>query len=109
MASSALRQVFGNVSDLRFLISALLIVSGGFAQRCALIVPCIDHESIQGLIHVVREHGPLRLKPTTGGDSASGMGGPLVARSCAAQNCWSSLDWRVMAWLLWPRAGHWLE
>ena len=39
----------GNVSDLRFLISALLIVSGIFPQRCALIVPCIDHESIRRL------------------------------------------------------------
>ncbi len=40
-ASSALRQVFGNVSDLRFLISALLIVSGVFPQRCAPIVPSL--------------------------------------------------------------------
>jgi hypothetical protein len=36
---SGLRQVFGNASDLRFLISTLLMVSGIFPQRCALIVP----------------------------------------------------------------------
>jgi hypothetical protein len=40
-ASSALRQIFNNISDLRFLISALLIVSGVFPQRCALIVPSL--------------------------------------------------------------------
>jgi len=34
-----------------FLISTLLIVSGVFPQRCALIVPCIDHESIRRLVH----------------------------------------------------------
>ena len=49
--ATAMRQVFGNVSDLRFLISTLLIVSGVFPQRCALIVPCIDHESIRRLVH----------------------------------------------------------
>ena len=32
-----------------------------------------------------------------------------ASRNCAAQYCRSSLDWRVMAWLLWPRAGHWLD
>src|SRR5215469_1270695 len=30
-----------------------------------------------------------------------------VKISCAAQNAWSSLDWRVPAWLLWPCAGEW--
>ena len=25
------------------------------------------------------------------------------------QYCWASLDWRVMAWLRVPRAGHWLD
>ena len=45
--SDPLLVVFGNVSDLRFLISALLIVSGVFPQRCAFIVPplglCLHH------------------------------------------------------------------
>jgi catechol 2,3-dioxygenase-like lactoylglutathione lyase family enzyme len=54
-ASSALRQVFGNVSDLRFLISTLLIVSGAFPQRCAFIVPSLafarpsSYEAVQNV------------------------------------------------------------
>jgi hypothetical protein len=32
-----------------------------------------------------------------------------ASRICAAPNCLSLLDWWVMAWLQWPRAGHWLD
>jgi hypothetical protein len=32
-----------------------------------------------------------------------------ASRNCVPQYGWSLLDWRVMAWLLWPRAGHWLD
>ena len=83
--AAALRQIFGNVSDLRFLISALLIVSGVFPQRCALIVPCIDHESIRRLVHAgPRSTDPARCEltaRTTAGRSWQRTSG-VCGRAC---------------------------